>query len=307
MEDHDQRIKVVLQTFFREFFELFFPDWAPRFAWPVAEWPEKEAFLDPPRGRRRVLDLVAKVNLAESVQVSEREPESSLILVHVEVDSSEGVADVPQSMFGYYAWLRARHRLPVFPISVYLRVGYDGLGWSTHQESLWDKTLLQFHFPYIGLPALDAAEYVQGNNWLGVALSALMNVSARDKARLKAEALQRILTSPLNKASSYLLGECVEAYLALEGPHLEEYNHLLVTRNFQEALMFAKTSFELGVEKGIDKGQVALIRRMMERKFSDMNDAVKNRLESFSSEQINQLADKLLTANSLAELGLTDE
>jgi len=307
VEERDQRFKIILQTFFKEFIQLFFHDWEQRFAWPVAEWLDKEAFLDPPQGRRRQLDLVVKVPLVSPVKVSEREAAESLILIHVEIDSSEGVAEVPQSMFGYYAWLRSRHGLPVLPIGVYLRVGHDGIGRSTHRETTWEKTLLEFHYPYTGLPALNSADYVHGSNWLGVALSALMNVSAEDRARLKAIAMQRLATSPLNDAQRHILCECVEAYLPLEGPSLKEYDNTLLTRDFQEALMIGKTSFEKGIEKGIGQGQIALLRRQLESRFGRVNDAVANRLEKLSSEQINQLADKLLTANSLAELGLTDE
>ena len=59
--DHDQRLKVLLKEFFEAFFLCFFPDWAARFDFGGTEWLEQEAFLDPPGGEKRVLDVVAKV------------------------------------------------------------------------------------------------------------------------------------------------------------------------------------------------------------------------------------------------------
>src|SRR5207248_7701030 len=56
--DHDQRFKVLLQEFFREFFELFFPEWAEYFDFTAVEWFDKEVFTDPPAGSRRFLDMV---------------------------------------------------------------------------------------------------------------------------------------------------------------------------------------------------------------------------------------------------------
>ncbi len=64
--DHDQRFKLLLQAFLKEFLEQFFPDVTRRvdFTVPV-EWLSQEHFLDPPRGRKRVLDLVAKLRTLE--------------------------------------------------------------------------------------------------------------------------------------------------------------------------------------------------------------------------------------------------
>ena len=57
MADQDQRFKVLLQEFFAEFFQLFFPDWLARFDFTRVDWLDKEAFSDPPQGERPYLDL----------------------------------------------------------------------------------------------------------------------------------------------------------------------------------------------------------------------------------------------------------
>jgi len=57
---------------------------------------------------------------------------------------------------------------------------------------------------------------VQGDNWLGVALSALMRIPPERAAWLGAEALRRIQAAPLTDQQRFLLGECVEAYLPLD-------------------------------------------------------------------------------------------
>ena len=59
--DHDQRFKILLQTFFADFLRLFFAQWARRLDVDAVEWLDKEIFLDPPEGRRRVLDLVGRL------------------------------------------------------------------------------------------------------------------------------------------------------------------------------------------------------------------------------------------------------
>src|SRR5258708_40331858 len=95
-------------------------------------------------------------------------------------------------MFDYYWMLRHRYRLPVLPIGLYRRVGLDGVGWDEFEEYFWERRLVYFEYAYVGLPALDAEQYVRGDNILGVALAALMRVPEERRAELKAESLRRI-------------------------------------------------------------------------------------------------------------------
>jgi hypothetical protein len=45
-----------------------------------------------------------------------------------------------------------------------------------YEEHFWKLQPIRYQYLYVGLPALDAVEYVQGESWLGVALAALMRV-----------------------------------------------------------------------------------------------------------------------------------
>ena len=191
--DHDQRFKVLIQTFFFEFLLLFFKPWAERLDVAAVEWLDKEIFLDPPAGKRRILDLIAKLPTREPVP-SQRtgQPEQWLALVHIEIESPESVTPSRQRMFQVYAHLRRQYELPVLPIGIFLRVGLDGIGIDVYEEHFWEFRPVHFEYLYVGLPALDAVEYVHGENWLGVALAALMRIPPDRVAWLGAEALQRI-------------------------------------------------------------------------------------------------------------------
>ena len=119
-------------------------------------------------------------------------------------------------MFDAYVQLRRRHRLPVLPIGLYLRVGLDGIGIDVYEEKFWELRPIHFEYLYVGLPALDAVKYVEGANWLGVALAALMRIPKDRVAWLGAEALRRIQAAPLSDQQRFMLGECVQAYLPLD-------------------------------------------------------------------------------------------
>jgi hypothetical protein len=217
MSDHDQRFKTLLQVFFADFLRLFFAAWAARLDCDRVEWLDKEVFPDPPEGARHVLDLVAKLPTQQAVPGQRTgEPESWLALVHVEIESPDKVTPLRPRMFRAYSGLRARHGLPVLPIGLYLRVGLEGIGIDIYEEHFWELRPIRFEYLYVGLPALDAVEYVQSANWLGVALSALMRIPRDRVAWLGAEALRRIQEAPLTDQQRFLLGECVQAYLPLD-------------------------------------------------------------------------------------------
>jgi hypothetical protein len=95
--------------------------------------------------------------------------------------------------------LRRDTGLPVLPVALFLRVGLrvglDGVGWDAYEEHFWEHRVVRFEYAYVGLPALDGAQYATGENLLGVALSALMRRPDDRRAELYAEGLKRIASS----------------------------------------------------------------------------------------------------------------
>jgi len=86
----------------------------------------------------------------------------------------------------------------------------------------------------------------------------------------------------------------------LEEVQMKEYEQLLVTPVYQGARKYGKTSFE----QGQLVGQQKLLRQQLANRFGPLSEEVRAHLESCSEEQLLQLADKILTASSLRELGL---
>src|SRR5439155_22872172 len=124
-------------------------------------------------------------------------PEQWLALVHIEIESPDKAAPLRPRMYEAYQLLRRGHGLPVLPIGLFLRVGLDGVGIDVYEEHFWELRPVRFEYLYVGLPALDGVKYVQGENWLGVAQSALMRVPKERQVWLGAEALRRISQAPL--------------------------------------------------------------------------------------------------------------
>jgi hypothetical protein len=303
MADHDQRFKVLLEAFFRDFLELFYPEIAACFDLSTVEWLQQEVFADPPQGERLALDLVAKLRATQALAVNEQSGATWMALIHVEVESKDSSAHLRPRVYAYYHELRERHGLPVLPIALLLRVGHDGIGWEVYEEKFLGRTLLHFEYPYVGLPALDGVQYLEGSNLLGVALAALMKLPEDRLATVKAQALDRVAHSGESAWRKFLLCECIDAYLPLEGPTLAEYQALLLTEPYREVRDMAQTTYE----RGQIEGQCRLLERLLRKRFGQLPEDARARLREFPEEELLKLGEALLTANSLQELGLSGE
>ena len=303
MSDHDQRFKTLIQEFFADFLALFFADWAARLDCSAVEWLHPEVFPDPPEGTRRILDLVGKLPTRQVVPGQRpRETDSWLALVHIEIESPDKAAPLRPRMFHSYVNLRDKHPLPVLPIGLFLKVGMNGIGIDVYEENFWEFQTVRFQYLYVGLPALDGLQYVQGENWLGVALSALMRIPRERMAWLGAEALRRIKEAPLNDQKRFLLGECVQAYLPLDDEQEREFQKLVGSEHSQGVQSMRTTWYE----EGIEKGRREAFRELLEEWFGPLSPAVLERLEQLPSERLSALGKALRQAKSLRELGLED-
>jgi hypothetical protein len=327
--DHDQRFKTLIKTFFQEFLLMFFFPWAERLNAAAVEWLDKEIFPEPPEGTRHILDLVGKLPTRQAVPGQRPgEPAQWLALVHIEIESPDKATPLRPRMFEAYSHLRHHHRLPVLPIGLYLRVGLEGIGTDVYEEHFWEFRPIHFEYLYVGLPALDAIEYLEGDNWLGVALAALMKIPKDRVAWLGAEALRRIQESPLSDQKRFLLGECVQAYLPLDEAQQQEFQRLVASEPYKGVQAMNKTWYEKGfeqgqatvnttwyekgvekgrhegIEKGVEKERRDSLRELLEERFGPLAQGVLARLEELPVEHLQPLRRAALKAQSLDELDL---
>jgi hypothetical protein len=143
---------------------------------------------------------------------------------------------------------------------------------------------------------------VQGDNWLGVALAALMRIPKERAAWLGAEALRRIQQAPLSEQRRYLLAECVQAYLPLDRAQLREFEQLICAEPFQGVRAMHLTMYEKAEQDTLRR----VVRDLLDERFGPLPFAVQERLQQFSAKQLNPLVKAVLRASSLRELGLED-
>jgi hypothetical protein len=149
---------------------------------------------------------------------------------------------------------------------------------------------------------------VQGDNWLGVALSALMNIPPERVDWLGAEALRRLAEAPLSEQKRFLLGDCVQAYLPLDEEQHRQFEKLLQSESYAGVRAMNQTIYEKGMEEGIEIGmekeRITLVCSLIEDRFGPVPEAVRRHLEGLPAEELRELVLKIGKAASLADLGL---
>lgn len=306
-DDHDQRFKELIREFFPDLLRLFFPVWAGRFDFTAVEWLDKELMPEPPDGDRHVLDLVAR--LPAVVPTSPTTPPPPwLALVHIEIESPDRTTALTPRLPGYYRHLRERYGLPVLPLVMYLKVGLDGIGVDEVSEGIVDFVTNTFRYQYVGLPALTADDYLTGDNWLGVALSALMRIAPGRAVEHGVEALRRIADAPVTDQQKYLLGECVEAYLPVSDVEAARFQAIIEANATGRVSAVNKTRTDRAKDAGREEGRriatLELLEAQLEAAFGPLSADTLTTLRAMPDDRLKQIAVALPKAKSLAELGL---
>jgi hypothetical protein len=296
MDDHDQRFKELLREFLRDFFVTFFPDWASRFDFARAEWLEQELHLDPPQGEKRVIDLLAKV--ANQPAAWPNPPGDPHTLIHLEIESADAAAEFRRRMYEYYVQLRRKHRLAVLPVALFLRVGLDGTGRDAYEDRLAGWPVVRFEYLYVGLPRMDGEITCRGDNPLAIALSALMRLPKENRAAMKLAAVRRIGEIGGTEYRKMLLIDCIEAYWPLTDDERAEYQRL-VNQDANREVKAMLTMWDVRVMRRI-------LRQQVEKKFGPLPAEAVARLEAIPMGGLEKALEDVLTATSLADMGLAD-
>jgi predicted transposase/invertase (TIGR01784 family) len=249
----------LFKEFFKEFLEGFLPEIAKEIDFSCVEFLEQELFTELNRGKRRLLDLVAKVRLLCG--------EDEYILLHTEFESSKPDSrEFPERMFKYLCLLFLKFGKPVIPIVVFS----DDRKWrksvpDTFTMKFKDTEYLRFFYHSIKLKHYNWRTFVNSGNPLIYALMAKMDYNKNDIVRLKADFLRLVLNAEKNIARRSLLIEFIENYITLKAQELKEFRKVITSRPELKEVEKMITVYEkIGIQKGekigIEKGELKTAR-----------------------------------------------
>jgi hypothetical protein len=298
----DARFKLLLMLFFREFIELFFPDFFDSIDWDAPiEFLDKELTTLLPATAGQCVDLLVKVRS----RVPPRPRVTSwLCLIHAEVEARRSRRALGKRMCGYFHRIDEKLDLPTVPIALYIHVGGDGLGWQSYDMSCWGHCFNHFEFPYIGLPALDGCVYAERPNPVAWALCGLMRIPPAERARIKAESLRRAARMLRDERKRLVVVECVECFLPLDRHQQEEFDQLVQSAAYQEVRTMQQTTYEKGIEQGREEGQRETLLLLLEERFGTLPQRIRKRIERMPAAERANLLRNLFHVTALKDLNL---
>jgi hypothetical protein len=252
---HDQLAKTLISTFFPDFLRLAVPDSARRLRLGEASFLDKELYTDWPTGRRRELDLLARVPVEEGAMV---------LLIHIEIEARARTG-MDQRLWGYYMQIRQRHNHLVLPILVNLRGGRPGMGLEVLEEGFEPLPTGAFRYRVLGLSGCRAADWLPRPEPVAWALAALMHPGSWSRAELKVECLRRVRQWEDTDLRKEVLVNWIETYVQFSGEDAAGYQRLLDLEENREIRQMELTWLGRAEARGIKKGRVEGIEKGMEK------------------------------------------
>ncbi|HEV7671949.1 MAG TPA: DUF4351 domain-containing protein [Thermoanaerobaculia bacterium] len=292
---HDQLWKDLIQAFPADFVRLAGPDLAARLALDAIEFRPAEVPTGTPPGKERRLDLIA--------WIESREGERALLHVEIEL---KFVTATAARLLAYNRLLALRFGLPVQTIALYLHGGPAGAQVVEHSEESLGFEGTRFRYRSLGLSRVRAEDLLARPEPLAWVCAALARPPLRDRRTLRRECLSKIAAARwLDDESRFRLFNGVATYLELDGGAAAEYATLRAAEIGPEAKMRPITWEEKVEARGLEKGMHVVLLRQLERRFPALSGRAIARVQAISStEELGSLAERLLTARSLEELGL---
>lgn len=241
---HDQIFKELINNFFVEFLEVFFPEVHAGVDFKSIKPLSEELFTDLIDGENRRVDVVIEAKL---------KGQDTLIIIHVEPQSTYR-KDFHQRMYHYFSLLYNKYRKPILPIAVF---SYDGKHTEHNQFTIEFPFfhVLSFNFLMLELKKMNWHDYLESNNPVAAALLGKMGYSEKEKVQMKMEFLRMMVKMELNPARARFINDFFEQYLKLNEQEEEELmREINQLDNAEEFTKLPNSWEERGIRKGIEQG-----------------------------------------------------
>lgn len=249
---HDEAFKKLLQTFFSDFIELFFPNVNHLLDHSHTKLLMQELLVDVVGEERRSLDLLVETRYKSL---------DAYVLIHLEAQSYKEV-DFNERMFIYFSRLFERHRKEhklIIPIAIFTM---DEVRDEKNILSMEipEHTILHFQFLKVELFKQNWRQFVDSNNPVAAALLAKMGYTNEEKRSVRLAYLKMILRlqKQLDQARLALIMSIADLYFV---PDIEQDNSLLreLSEQYPEdevTIMELMPAWKrLGYEEGREEGR----------------------------------------------------
>ncbi len=304
--DYDSPWKEALARYLPDAFELFFPE-----AYAAIDWSRPYQSLDKEL-QQVVRDADLGRRLADTlVQVWRRDGSDAWVLIHIEVQGQPD-RDFARRMFVYYYRIFDRYKRPIMSVAI---LGDEQPDWRPAHfvRELWGCTV-ELRYPVVKL--LDwgerGEELAASVNPFAVVVRAYLAAQAtvgavEARGRAKLGLIRGLFERGYERQQILELFRLIDWMLALP----REQEAVLwreITRIEEERRMPYITSVErIGRREGRLEGQRAMLRRLTQARFGAVPEALGRDIDAADQVRLDQLADQIGSAASLAELDATSK
>ncbi|MEI3614025.1 transposase [Pseudogracilibacillus sp. SO30301A] len=280
--DHDRLFKELIQTFFQEFIEAFFPKVHAYIDFSSVTFLEQEVFTDILIGEKRKIDILAEVQLND---------EERLVLIHVEPQSSYQ-KEFHERMFIYCSRLYEKYRKPILPIAVFSYNKEKDVS-DTFIIEFPTFSVLEFHYLQLHLIKKNWRAFIRKDNPAAAALLSKMGYTEKERVQVKLEFLRMVSRMELDPARTALLYGFFETYLKLNEEEEKQMREEISNLPEEEAtriLELPNSYFEKGMERGMERGMEQVAVNMIKKGFS--NEEIVD-ITGLSNEKVKEIRKKL--------------
>ncbi|WP_209873021.1 Rpn family recombination-promoting nuclease/putative transposase [Paenibacillus silagei] len=263
---HDEAFKKLLETFFQEFIELFFPELDSMLDYRETRFLMQELLVDIVGEEARELDLLLEIRYKGL---------DGYILIHLEPQSYRD-SQFHERMFIYFSRLferyRKEHKL-IIPIAIFtsdeIREEQDTL-----EMVIPEHQILRFQFLKVELRKQNWRRFIDSDNAVAAALLAKMGYTTREARDVRREFLRMFmkLKTRLDQGRLALVMSVADLYFQPDRAQDEEIIKELMIQYPEEgeAIMelmpaWKRWGYEEGIAEGIEQGIEKGIEQGIER------------------------------------------
>lgn len=248
---HDQIFKELINNFFVEFLDVFFPEVHAGIDFESVKPLSEELYTDLIKGENRRVDIVIEAKLKGT---------DTLIIIHVEPQSTHQ-DDFHKRMYLYFSLLYNKYRKTILPIVIF---SYDGKHTEVDEFKIEFPFfhVLTFNFLMLELKKKNWRDYIKSDNPVAAALLGKMGYRKEEKVQVKIEFLKMLVRMKLDPARTRFINDFFEQYLKLDGKEEVEFMREINRTENAEEFKFTQlpNSWE---DRGIRKGKEAVVLKML--------------------------------------------
>ncbi len=300
-DDYDGPWKEAIERHFADFLLFFFPS-----AHAQIDWSQPLVFLDQVL-RAAIRDTeIGKRIVDKLARVTRRGGEEEWIYLHLEVQGQLD-ASFAERMFVCHSRLFDRYRKPIASLAVLADERPNWRPDSYSHEAL--DCRIEMRYPTVKLldwVGSEARLEDSTNPFSVVTLAHLATQVTRNdpSARYlaKCSIAKRLYRMGLERRQLIDFFNVIDWLMSLPKSLASAFSDNLMSLEEELKMPYMNSIERLKLEQGMVLGQARMLARLLARRFGELPDSVKSRLESATEDELEAWSDAMLTANAVDEV-----